>query len=285
VLRDLRYLRAFVFQIASFLITEAFMTTRPATFDKSIAQWLDEQERPWGRLRYKLIQANLARHLERAGPLRVLDAGGGNGHDALWLAEQGHTVDLVDYSKQMLEVAASRAAEAGLAQQIRVCQADLLGFPDLYKAASFDVVLCHQVLQYVEDARGLCASLVAALKPGGIVSLVTMNRYSIPYHAAFLRGDLAEALAQVDARTTRAYIFDAVLMYFSTDEIIAMLTDLGCVIEGDYGIRCMCDYWGDIDRKSDPAVFEQIERLEFALTDKFPYKLLARNLQVIARKL
>ena len=64
-----------------------------------------------------------------------------------------------------------------------------------------------------------------------------------------------------------------------------MLVSLGCAIEGDYGIRCMCDYWGDNERKSDPAIFEQIEELEFALTAKHPYKLLARNLQVIARKL
>ena len=45
----------------------------------------------------------------------------------------------------------------------------------------------------------------------------------------------------------------------------------------------MCDYWGDNERKSDPTVWAQIEQLEFALTDRFPYKLLARNLQVIAR--
>jgi hypothetical protein len=32
------------------------------------------------------------------------------------------------------------------------------------------------------------------------------------------------------------------------------------------------------------VTFEQIKQLEFVLTDKFPYKLLARNLQVIARK-
>ena len=59
---------------------------------------------------------------------------------------------------------------------------------------------------------------------------------------------------------------------------------LGCAIEGDYGIRCMCDYWGDNERKSDPVTWNQIEQLEFALTARRPYKLLARNLQVIAVK-
>jgi len=46
----------------------------------------------------------------------------------------------------------------------------------------------------------------------------------------------------------------------------------------------MCDYWGDNARKSDPATFEQIERLDFALTDLYPYKLLARYFQVVGRR-
>jgi hypothetical protein len=46
-----------------------------------MTQYLDEQERPWSRLRYKLVQANLARHIGQGGLLRVLDAGGGNGLD------------------------------------------------------------------------------------------------------------------------------------------------------------------------------------------------------------
>jgi hypothetical protein len=63
-----------------------------------------------------------------------------------------------------------------------------------------------------------------------------------------------------------------------------LLRDAGCHIEQDYGVRCVCDYWGDNERKSQPEIFEQLERLEFALTDKYPYKLLARYFQVVARK-
>jgi len=260
------------------------MTTQPDVFDRNMTQYLDEQERPWSRLRYKLVQANLARHIGQGGLLRVLDAGGGNGLDTFSLAEQGHDVSLVDYSTEMLEAAAERAAQAGLAERVHIRQADLLSLRDLFPADSFDVVLCHHVLQYIKDARSLCASLVALLQPGGILSLVTMNRYSIPYHAAFLRGDLAGALAQVDARTSQGRIFDAELISYTAEEIAGLLVGLGCAVEGDYGIRCMCDYWGDNERKSDPAVWAQIEQLEFALTDRFPYKLLARNIQVIARK-
>lgn len=262
------------------------MTTPSCVFDKSITRWIEEQQQPWGRLKYKLIQANLSRHLGQQGePLRVLDAGGGNGFDTFFLAEQGHIVDLVDYSQEMLEQAAQRAAEVGLGQQIHIHEADLAALPSLFRGVQFDIVLCHHVIQYVEDARSLLESLVTLLKPGGILSLVTINPYSIPYHAAFLRRDLVKALALVGARTVRTYIFDAEMTTYSAEEISALLVGLGCCIEADYGIRCMCDYWGNNELKSDPAILEQIERLEFALTDEFPYKLLARNLQIIARKL
>jgi len=261
------------------------MTPLPGIFDNSISQWVEEQQQPWARLKYKLIHANLSKHLPQKGSLRVLDASGGNGFDTAFLAEQGHIVDLVDYSQEMLEQAAQRAAKVGLGQQIHIHKADLAALPSLFRGVQFDVVLCHHVIQYVEDVRALLESLVALLKPGGILSLVTINPYSIPYHAAFLRRDLAEALALVGERTVRTYIFDAEMTTYSAEEICTLIVRLGCAVEGDYGIRCMCDYWGNNELRSDPMVFEQIERLEFALTDKFPYKLLARNLQVIARKL
>ena len=61
------------------------MPATPTAFDNHIEQWIEEQGKPWGSLRYKLTQANLAKHLS-AGPLRILDAGGGNGLDSIPLA-------------------------------------------------------------------------------------------------------------------------------------------------------------------------------------------------------
>ena len=63
-----------------------------------------------------------------------------------------------------------------------------------------------------------------------------------------------------------------------------LLEHAGLIHEANYGIRCMIDYWGDNEQKCDPAIFQQLEALEFALTDRHPYKLLARHFQVIGRK-
>jgi S-adenosylmethionine-dependent methyltransferase len=259
------------------------MTATADAFDSHLEQWIKEQEMPWGILKYKQTQANLAKHLG-SGPLHILDAGGGNGLDSLPLARQGHLVEIVDYSEQMLADAVRRAAQADVQDRVVVHQANVQEVGRLFPTPQFDVVLCHNVLQYVEDVPALLSGLALPLKTGGLLSLISINRYSMPYQAAFFRGDLVEAFSQLDARQMRAVTFDTQMTNYSAEEIGDMLGRIDCQIEQDYGLRCMYDYWGDNERKFDPAIAEQLERLEFALMDRYPYKLLARYYQVIARK-
>ncbi|HEY5119650.1 MAG TPA: hypothetical protein VII90_09350 [Anaerolineales bacterium] len=54
--------------------------------------------------------------------------------------------------------------------------------------------------------------------------------------------------------------------------------------DAGYGIRCLSDYWGDNETKSKPEVWEKIAKLEYGLTDKYPYTLLARFWQIVAHK-
>jgi S-adenosylmethionine-dependent methyltransferase len=259
------------------------MNIASATFDESIAKWTREQNQPWGKLKYRLIQSNLAKHLE-VGNLHILDAGGGNGFDSIPLAEQGHTVDIVDYSTEMLTEAKRRATLAGVADKVTLHQSDISEITSLFNGQKFDLVLCHNVIQYAHDVHHLLQDLTGLIKTGGLMSVVSINRFSIPYHAAFMIGDLADALTKLDAHSVKTYVFNTTMATYSAEEVISMLRDVGCKVERDYGIRCMCDYWGDIERKSDPEVFDKIERLEFALTDKYPYKLLARYFQIIGRR-
>lgn len=258
----------------------------PATaseFDDKIAQWKQEMDLPWAKLKYQLGQANLAKHLGQ-NKMRILDAGGGNGLDSIPFAKQGHDVDIVDYSQAMLADVQNRTRQENPGGHITTHLADVRNIPDLFPDSQFDLILCHNVLQYIEDVPLLLKSFAKLLRPHGVVSIVSINRYSIPYHTAFLDDNLAEALAQLNARTSKAKIFNTLMTNYCANEIKELLETIGITPEGDYGVRCICDYWGDNERKLDPAIFEQIERLEFALTDLYPYKLLARYYQVVGRK-
>jgi S-adenosylmethionine-dependent methyltransferase len=259
------------------------MTPSAALFDQNIERWDQEQNQPWQKLKYRLVQVHLAKHLGQ-GEWHILDAGGGNGLDSIPFATRGHHVEILDYSKAMLADAERQAAAAGAEDRVTLHFGDVREAARLWPAAQFDLVLCHNVIQYVDDLPGLLQDLVAVLKPGGLMSIVSINRYSIPYRIAFPRGDLAEALAQLDARRQQAILFDVSMTCYSASEVMDMLAGAGCPIEQDYGLRCVCDYWGDNDLKADPTVFKQLEELEFALAERHPYKLLARYFQVIARK-
>ena len=67
--------------------------------------------------------------------------------------------------------------------------------------------------------------------------------------------------------------------------MIQPLQKAGCMVMGNYGVRCICDYIANNDLKTDPVSFAQLEQLEYALSDRYPYYLLARYFQIIARKM
>jgi S-adenosylmethionine-dependent methyltransferase len=259
------------------------MPTHASVFDSSMDRWRAEQRMPWSQIKYAVTQANLQRHVAGAA-LHVLDAGGGNGLDSLPLAAAGHHVTIVDYSAAMLAEAARNAEAAQAHERVVTRQADLLALPELFPQPCFDLVLCHNVLQYVDDMPALLAALAAPLRPGGWLSIVSINRYSAPYMATFWRGDPAEAYNKLDTRSETAVIFGANMNQHTAEEIAARLPAACCADMHDYGLLCICGYWTDNQRKSDPTIFAQLEQLELALTDRHPYKLLARYFQIIARK-
>lgn len=259
------------------------MATTESAFDSHIEQWRTEQTTPWHRMRYRQTAANLFKHLPQR-KLRILDAGGGNGVDSVPLAEQGHAVTIADYSQEMLEDARQRVAAAGVQERVHLHHVDVQEISGVFAVECFDLVLCHNVLQYVEAAPALLRDLGSLAAPGGLLSLVSINRFSDVYAAAFLRQDLSAALAGIDAHTMHSNLFDTSLTICSAEEACDLLEAAGWTVEQTYGLLCITSYWGDNERKRDPAIYAQLEQLELALTDKEPYKRLARYYQVIARK-
>ncbi len=252
-------------------------------FDEAVETWTAEQALPWNKLKYDLVRGFVLRHFDRPNG-RVLDAGGGNGLDSIALAERGYEVDLVDSSPAMLAEAERNARAAGVQRLVHLHPAPLDEAVESLAGAQFDLVLCHNVIQYLPDAPGVLARLAGALKPGGVLSLVSLNRHSVPYKTAFFEGDLDKALAQLDARTVKVYLFDATAHCYTAEEAADLLRQAGLAVEADYGIRCLGDYWGSNEQKLDPEIYGRLARLEAALAERHPYKLLARFFQVVARK-
>ncbi len=252
-------------------------------FDANVERWLAEQAQPWMQIKHMLTMGHLQQHMP-SGALHILDAGGGSGTEALPLAAAGHSVTIVDYSQAMLDHASAQAQAAGLSARITTQLAALDALPALFAQPAFDVVLCHNVLQYVADVPALLRALAAPLKPGGLLSLISANRYAMPYRAAFMQGDLAAAQAKLDERSEQVFMFPATVTEYSAEEIGALLAQAGCRHIADYGIRCITDYWGSNEQKRDPATFAKLVALEQAMAARHPYKLLARYFHLLALK-
>lgn len=95
---------------------------------------------------------------------RVLDVGCGAGATLHWLKQTGRC--RVGVGIEMMESAAAIARTR--ADQVIVGDANLLVASAL-DAASFDVVLCLDVLEHLVDPWAFVAKLPRLLKPGGLV--------------------------------------------------------------------------------------------------------------------
>ncbi len=258
------------------------MPVNNQVFDSHLETWKREEAMPWQQIRRKVEISNLLRHVGQSG-LKILDAGGGNGYAIVPFVQQGYQVMIADYSEAMLADGQKLISELGLGKSVSFILTRLEDLSSVIHDQEFDVVLCHNVLQYVESIPIVLRSILRPLKSQGIVSIICLNRYSIAYHHAFLRGDLQAAKEAIGATETNT-IFESTARALAVDEMVKMLEDEGCVIRADYGLRCMIDYWGDNERKTEPNTLAQLEELEFALSAEYPYKLLARFFQVIAQK-
>src|SRR6266508_4276422 len=130
-----------------------------------------------GGPRTAVVWMVLRRELAAAGrPLTVVDVGGGTGGFAVPIARAGHHVTVVDASPDALAALARRAAEAGVAERVRGVQGDGDALAGLVAANSADLVLCHSLLEVVDDPGTVVKSVAGTLRPGGAASVLVANR-------------------------------------------------------------------------------------------------------------
>jgi len=121
----------------------------------------------------------LAERFPARGFRRVYDFGCGVGTDALFLAERGYEVALVDVDGPTFRFAQHRFARRGRTARF-LPSASMLPEPD----AVYDMTLCFDVFEHLPEPLEAARRLVDALRPGGL--LVEKASFSgsetHPYH-------------------------------------------------------------------------------------------------------
>ncbi len=232
-------------------------------------------------MRTAAVWAVLRRELDRhpGTELTVLDVGGGTGGVAVPLAELGHTVTVVDASPDALAALTRRAADAGVADRIRAVQGDGDALAGLVEPGTADIVLCHAVLEVVDDPAEVVAAIGTALRPGGAISLLVASRAAAVLGRAF-NGHLGAASALLNDADGRAGQRDTLRRRYDADTAAALLGTAGFTVEEIHGVRVLADLLPAAVVEGDARAMLE---LELALAARPPFRDIASQLHLFAR--
>ena len=218
-------------------------------------------------------------------PAAVVDIGGGTGGLAVRVAELGHQVVVVDPSPDALATLARRADESGVADRVTGRQGDLATVSDLVPDGSADLVLCHGVLEIVEDPAGALAALAGVLRPGGTLSLLVNQRHAAVVTRAMaghftaarslLTDNLPGGTPDGTAGTGRR---------FTADEVTGVLDTAGFDTEALQGVRVFVDLVPSSLVDLEPGAAQALLELERAVATRPEYLTLATQIHAVATR-
>ena len=253
-------------------------------FHAGAAKYAAYLETPEGRLRLDLAFANLLEFLPQAThPLHALDLGGGTGANAMRLARFGHHVTLLDSSLPMLDFAKRAAQEAGVAERITLKHGDATQLANLLPAGSFDVILCHNVLEYVDDPCAVLRTAARALRhPSSIISILVRNQAGEVLKAAIKDGDLDAAECNLTAEWANESLYGGKVRLFTAENLRATLFESSLAVTAERGVRVVSDYLPSKVSRSNE--YERILELERKLGKRPEFAAVARYLHFQAHR-
>jgi S-adenosylmethionine-dependent methyltransferase len=245
--------------------TEPSTATQFALYQDSLAS----------RLRYWQAQHNLAELHDLGRPLRVLDAAGGNGIISEFLLRQGHAVTLIDTSPEMLRLARERLGAADLLRRCELREANIEEMADALPHSSFDLILCHHVIEYSKDPPKILAGCRQLLDAKGEISLITLNPVSEVIRAAVFHHDALLARNKLDQLDYDARWFGQATLY-PFEQILDWTRAGGLRLVDFRALRVLADY---IPETKASAQGDALLQLELELAAREPYRRFGRYLQ------
>ncbi|MDX6308258.1 MAG: hypothetical protein QOI06_1304 [Nocardioidaceae bacterium] len=209
--------------------------------------------------------------------LDVVDLGGGTGGLAVAVAGLGHRVTVVDPSPNALAALERRAAEAELTSLVRGVLGDAVTLPDLVGRATADVVVCHGVLEVVDEPAQAVQAVAAVLREGGHLSVLATQQSGAVF-ARVLGGHLAEAAEMLRAAD------DQVPRRFTRQRLEELVTAAGLTVAEVRGVRVFTDHVSSRVIDAQPGAADQLAELEATACTHADYLPLATQLHLLARK-
>ncbi|MEH6379826.1 methyltransferase [Streptomyces sp. KLMMK] len=236
---------------------------------------------------WEVLRDALDRRVKAAGPaggvLDVLDTGGGSGHFAVPVAALGHRVTVVDPSPNALFALERRAAEAGVAERVRGVQGDAHGLFDVVDRGAYDVVLCHGVLEYVDDPAEGVRNVIEALRPAGTLSLLAAGLGGAVLSRA-LAGHFTEARQVLTDPAGHWGAGDPMPRRFTAEQLTELVTAAGLEAGAVHGVRVFADLVPGVLLDAEPGAREALAQLEAAAAALPAFHSVATQLHVLAER-
>lgn len=231
-----------------------------------------------GRLRHELLVHHLHDYISpdslpfNSLPLDVLDAGGGTGVMTKVLLDLNHRVTLSDISFEVLSLAKNKLGENS---NLDIQHKNILS---LNNKKQYDLVVCHAVLEWLQDPFEVIRKLVDLVKPGGHLSLSFFN------HDAQLFGNMLYGnFDYVDqGMMTKNIVRLSPKNPQKPKAILSHLNTLPVQVVKQAGIRCFHDYLKQPEKKT--SDYEQLKRLEIEYGSTEPYLWLGKYFLIISQK-
>lgn len=223
----------------------------------------------------------------RRGPgLDILDAGGGSGGFAVPLAVAGHRVVVVDPSPDSLASLQRRAREHQVASTVRGLQGDLANLAALLPPGSVDVVLCHSVLEVVDDPAVALANVATVLRRDGVLSVLvaTWGGAVLGRALAGQLGEVARLLASPPEVSPRPPVSPDAPRRFDRAGLCRSLDAAGLDVVTVRGVRILTDLLPVGTPDADPTTGTGVRELEEAAALRAEFHDVAAQLHVLARR-
>jgi SAM-dependent methyltransferase len=192
-------------------------------------------------------------------------------------------VTVVDSSADALAILHRRAQDADVQRRVAGVQADAESLATVVTPGSADLVLCHQLLEEVDDPAGVVAALTAAVRPGGYVSVLTAGRLGAVLGQT-LAGRFAEARAMLSNPDGRFSATDPLRRRYDVAGIGQLLSDAGLFVESVTGVGVLSGLVSGAARQAVPSGDAELVKLEAAAAVHPELREIATDLHVVARR-
>jgi len=210
----------------------------------------------------------------------ILDAGGGQGQFSLQLAQAGHKVVICDISAEMLKLAQEQVEQLGLADRVQLIHCALQDLPQNLPQdqQQFDFVICHAVMEWMQEPQSLLPCLLTHLKPEGYLSLTFYNIHSLIYKN-LLRTNFKKIINKDYGGSAGSL---TPINPLDPQQVLDWIGALQLQLLSHSGIRVFHDYiFNEEHRAREPQKLLQME-LEFSQQE--PYRSLGRYIHLLAKK-